>query len=262
MKPEPLVSIITPMYNAEQYIQETIQSVLNQSYKNWEMIIVNNCSTDRSSEIVNSIDENRIRLIDLEYNSGGPARPRNVGVENAKGEYIAFLDSDDVWLPQKLEKQITFLEDNKDVDICHTLANIIDEKSIYQGFFNNQKSYNILKYIISSKNILFYTNNININSVLMRIDKSIKFNDEKTMIAVEDWGYWIENQSQGKNIQLLKDILVNYRIHSDSITSKDKSKIYRRSLYFLTQKFVKDEIQHVHYFFSTLLNNLKILKNR
>ncbi|MCK5293953.1 MAG: glycosyltransferase family 2 protein, partial [Arcobacteraceae bacterium] len=89
MNSEKLVSVITPIYNGENYILETINSVINQTYKNWEIIIVDNCSTDNSRQIVESINDPRIKLIKLDYNSGGPARPRNRGLENSKGDYIA-----------------------------------------------------------------------------------------------------------------------------------------------------------------------------
>lgn len=103
MKNKPLISIITPIFNGEKYILETIQSVLDQTYTNWEMMIVDNKSTDNSIEVIKTVCDDRIKIIHLEYNSGGPARPRNVGLDNAKGEYIAFLDADDVWLPASLK---------------------------------------------------------------------------------------------------------------------------------------------------------------
>ena len=103
MKNEPLISIVTPMYNAEKLIGETIESVLNQTYQNWEWIVVDNCSTDKSRDLITAINDSRIKVISLEKNSGGPAHPRNVGIENAKGEYVALLDADDIWHNEKLE---------------------------------------------------------------------------------------------------------------------------------------------------------------
>ncbi len=110
---EPLVSIITPLYNCEKYIEETILSVINQTYKNWEMIIVDDCSKDNGTEIVEKYQrkDNRIKLFKNEINLGG-AGTRNKCIEKAKGKYIAFLDSDDLWKKEKLEKQISFMEKN------------------------------------------------------------------------------------------------------------------------------------------------------
>lgn len=258
MKQEPLVSIITPVYNGESYIQETIESVLNQSYQNWEMIIVNNGSTDSSAQIVNSIDDKRIRLLELDSNSGGPAKPRNIGIDNAKGKYMAFLDADDVWLPLKLEKQITYLEENEDVDICYTLAYIIDQDSKKQHLFNNQRFYNKLKYLISKKNILFYTNYININSVVMKNTKVIKFEEDRNLVALEDWKYWIDNQQDNKNLQLLDEILLHYRVHSNSTSDRGSDKGYRKATYMLSKLLINKQIEVRHYFFSILFHLIKI----
>ncbi|GAA0861352.1 glycosyltransferase family 2 protein [Paraclostridium tenue] len=107
-----LVSIITPVYNASSFIKETIQSVQAQTYENWEMILVDDCSKDNSCEIISKFveDDSRIRYIRLEQNSGA-AVARNTAIKNAKGRYIAFLDSDDIWYKSKLEKQIRFMQD-------------------------------------------------------------------------------------------------------------------------------------------------------
>lgn len=113
-KKEPLVSIIMPLYNGEEFIEETLQSILNQNYKNWELIITDDKSTDKGPEIVENYSklETRIKLIKLQENSGA-AVSRNRSIKEAKGKYIAFLDSDDLWKNEKLEKQIDFMEKNK-----------------------------------------------------------------------------------------------------------------------------------------------------
>lgn len=109
---KPLVSIITPCYNAAAYLSETITSVISQTYINWEMLIIDDCSTDGSDKIIEQfcINDHRIKSFKTECSSGSPALPRNIGIENARGKYIAFLDADDIWLPEKLSVQIDFLE--------------------------------------------------------------------------------------------------------------------------------------------------------
>lgn len=109
----PLVSIITPSYNSALLIVPTIKSVISQSIGNWEMIIVDDCSCDNSVEVIRSFADQdpRIKLIQLAENSGA-AVARNTAIEAAKGRYIAFLDSDDAWLPNKLEKQVAFMQEN------------------------------------------------------------------------------------------------------------------------------------------------------
>ena len=126
---EGLVSVIVPAYNCEKFIGETIASVLAQTYQNWEMIIVDDCSSDNTREIIldSAKKDSRIKYYFLQNNSGA-AVARNTAMEQAEGEYMAFLDSDDVWLPEKLEKQLNFMRDNN-VAFSATSYELIDEKS-------------------------------------------------------------------------------------------------------------------------------------
>ena len=122
-----LVSIIMPSYNTAKFIAETIKSVLSQTYTNWELIIVDDCSKDNTDEVVESFDDERIKYIKNEKNSGA-AVSRNRALREAKGRWIAFLDSDDLWLPEKLEKQIAFMENNG-YSFSYTKYSEIDEES-------------------------------------------------------------------------------------------------------------------------------------
>lgn len=128
----PKVSVITPAYNAENLINRTIQSVVDQTFDGWEMIIVDDCSTDNTREVVEewSARDPRVRLISLDKNFGGPAGPRNVGIENAKGEYIAFLDADDIWHPRKLELQVAVLDRSATDFVCSRMEDFSSEESI------------------------------------------------------------------------------------------------------------------------------------
>jgi len=127
-----LVSIVMPSYNTAEYIAESIQSVLAQSYKNWELLIVDDCSTDNTDEIVKPylIDE-RIRYLRNEKNSGA-AVSRNRALRDAKGKWIAFLDSDDLWMPDKLSKQIKFMEEH-DYHFSYTNYSEIDTEGNVNG---------------------------------------------------------------------------------------------------------------------------------
>lgn len=131
-----LVSIIMPAYNCEEFIEETINSVQNQSYGNWELIVVDDASTDKTGEIIKEISMNDNRVIYIKFSENkGAALARNKAIEVASGEYLAFLDSDDLWLPEKLSKQISFMEKNDFYFTCTTYGKI-DEKSN-----NLEKSY-------------------------------------------------------------------------------------------------------------------------
>lgn len=126
-----LVSIIMPSYNTGQYISKAVQSVLNQTYKNWELIIVDDCSTDNTDEAAARYKDERIRYHKNEKNSGA-AVSRNYALQMAKGKWIAFLDSDDIWFPDKLEKQIKFMENNS-FHFSYTEYEEIDENGKETG---------------------------------------------------------------------------------------------------------------------------------
>ena len=125
---EDLVSVIMPAYNCERFIGITLDSVINQTYQNWEVIVVDDCSTDITVEIVQGYNkkENRIRYHKLQENSGA-AIARNKAIDLAKGKYMAFLDSDDVWFPEKLTKQISFMEANNYGFTCTSYTKIDDQ---------------------------------------------------------------------------------------------------------------------------------------
>lgn len=144
MENKGLVSVIMPSYNSEKYIKDSIESVLNQTYPFWELLIVDDCSIDNTVDIIKSFKDERIKLFQNDVNSGA-ALSRNWALREAKGKWIAFLDSDDIWLPTKLEKQLIFMVENNyaftytDYRICvngkwenviHTAPNKIDFKKI------------------------------------------------------------------------------------------------------------------------------------
>ena len=108
----PQVSIIMPCYNAGLFINQAIDSVLSQTFQNWELLVIDDCSSDGSDKLIKTYCESddRIKYFKTKKNSGSPMLPRNIGVENAKGQYLAFLDSDDIWLSTKLESQMRLMQ--------------------------------------------------------------------------------------------------------------------------------------------------------
>ena len=115
-----LISVVIPVYNAEIFLNESLQSVIAQTYQDWELLVIDDCSTDNSASIIKQYVEqdSRIRYFKTDRPSGSPTLPRNIGIENARGRYIAFLDSDDAWLPDKLERQMAMFEKHADMAIC------------------------------------------------------------------------------------------------------------------------------------------------
>lgn len=218
-----LVSIITPLYNSEDYIAETINSVEMQTYGNWEMIIVDDCSNDNGKEIVKEIikKDSRIKLIELNKNCGG-AVARNVAIKEAKGKYIAFLDSDDLWHPQKLEKQIKFMEE---YNYCFTFTK-------YQKINKVGKK---LKIFINVPKILTYRgalfkNPIGCLTVVYNADELGKLY-LPLIRKRQDYGLWLyilKNKSLGYGID---ENLAYYRLVNGSISSnKIKLVIYQWDL--------------------------------
>lgn len=206
-----LVSIITPTYNCGDFIAETIESVLSQTYKNWEMIIVDDCSTDNTKEVVEEYmkKDNRIQYHILDVNSGA-AVTRTKAMALAKGKYIAFIDSDDLWTPDKLEKQIKFMEDNNYNFTC-TDYEQIDEKG------------NSLNRVIKTKNKTDYngvllTCPIGNSSVMYNVENLGKF-EVPNIRKRNDDALWLQILKKEKYIYGMKEVLMKYRIRENSISS-------------------------------------------
>jgi len=206
-----LVSIITPMYNSEKFIDLTIQSVQSQTYQNWEMIIVDDASTDRSIEIVKKImsNEPRLQLKQLADNLG-PAHTRNNGIKIAKGQFLAFLDSDDLWHKDKLEKQIKFMQKNE-YAFTFTSYEKIDEKGNKIGNilpFKGQVTYHDL---LKSNHIGCLTAMID----LKILGYKMYMPDIKKR---QDQGLWLEILKEIDKAYCLYKVLGKYRIRKDSIS--------------------------------------------
>lgn len=124
-----MVTIIMPAYNAEKYISEAIESVLAQTYDDWELLVINDCSTDNTQLIAENYAriDNRVRILNNEVNKG-VAGTRNVGIDNATTEWVAFLDSDDMWSADKLEKQLAFIENHSEAKLVFTASAFISEE--------------------------------------------------------------------------------------------------------------------------------------
>lgn len=207
----PVVSIITPCYNAESYLSHTIESVLNQSFKDWEMIIVDDCSTDNSQQIIErySAEDSRIKYFKTDTPSGSPSLPRNIGLDNAKGKYIAFLDADDLWYPDKLEKQLKFMETK-----AYSFVYSDYEKMNYLGDRNNR----LIKMPLSSSfwDVL-ETCTIPCLTVLMT--KNIIGNTRFKSIPKEDFAFWLDILKKGVNAYNIGEVLAIYREQQQSRSS-------------------------------------------
>ena len=133
-----LVSIIMPSYNTGRFIAESIDSVIAQTYTNWELIIVDDCSSDNTDEVVSKYTDKRIRYIKNEKNSGA-ALSRNRAIREAQGEWVAFLDSDDLWKPEKLDKMLSFMQDNRYLFAYHDFEKIDENSELLKVYVTGPK---------------------------------------------------------------------------------------------------------------------------
>ena len=221
-----LVSIITPSYNSSKFIKDCVASVFSQTYKNWEMIIVDDCSKDNSKEIISELStkDKRIKPIFLEKNVGA-AEARNVAIRQSKGKYVAFLDSDDLWNPKKLEKQLSFMYEN---EIAFSYTN-------YQFMSENGED---LSNIISAPEKMTYDSylkNTIIGCLTVIIDREKSGEFEMPNIrSSHDMALWLLIMKRGFSAYGLDENLARYRIVSTSNTAskwhavKDVWKVYRQ----------------------------------
>jgi len=224
---KPLVSVVMPSYNVEQHIIPTIKSVLSQSYINWELLVVDDCSEDSTCDVVRNFiqDDSRIRLIVLEKNFGAPAAPRNIGVHESKGEWIAFLDADDIWHPKKLEFQIKALNKSDAVFCSTNMLNFTDGDILS---FSDPGNFPLHNITFGQQLIKFRTPT---SSVVARRDLLLEFpfNEDPQYKAREDFECWLHiHEKIGSSIKLLYPFLF-YRIVQGQISGnkwKMTSKTY------------------------------------
>ena len=210
MNTSDLVSIITPSYNSSRFIEKTIKSVQNQTYVNWELVITDDCSIDNTVEIIESIAaiDNRIKLFKLQNNSGAGVA-RNNSIKEAQGRYIAFLDSDDVWKSDKLEKQLKFMKDNH-YRFVHSYATVVDENDNIIGY-NTKPS----KVTFNSTKIINY---IGTSSVVYDTEGIGKFY-MPIIRKRQDWGLWLTILKETKDAYCYPESLFFYRYSPNSISA-------------------------------------------
>ncbi len=221
---EKLVSIITPTYNCAKFIARTIDSVQAQTYKNWEMVIVDDRSQDNTKEIVEEYMKNdsRIKYHLFEENSGA-AVARTTSMKLAQGAYMAFLDSDDIWLPDKLERQIKWMEENDYAFSC-TAYEQIDEEDKPLG-----KTIKTIKK--TDYNRLLLDCPVGNSTVMYNVEKMGKF-EVPNIRKRNDDALWLTMLKKEKYIWGMPDVLMKYRIRKNSISSNKLSVIkYHWTLY-------------------------------
>lgn len=267
------ITVFIALYNSEKYIEQTLISLLNQTYTKFEILIINDASTDNSVEIVENFKNPKIRLIHNETNRG-ICFTRQKGVEEARGKYIAIIDSDDIAMPDRLEKQFYFLENNPDTAMCGTDAKFIDEnnKEINHLHIVNHESELI-------KIMLLFANQFINSSVLVKKEAVMNVGGYRKPIA-EDYDLFVRIAEKYKTANL-KEKLVSYRMHnvSDSRTKKELYSIAEKEIlaYQYKKLHIDGDLDYIPYllfhsnaksinkkdlftFFNTALKNNSLLK--
>lgn len=210
-----LVSVIMPTYNCGRFIEETIASIQAQSYENWEIVIMDDCSTDNTRELVENMmaRDGRIKYHCLSENSGA-AVARTEAMKLADGEYMAFCDSDDLWMPDKLEKQLKFMSDNGYAFSC-TAYEQIDEDSVSLG--------RVIKTVEKTDyNRLLLDCPVGNSSVMYHVEKMGKF-EVPNIRKRNDDALWLQMLKKEKYIWGMPEVLMRYRIRKNSISSNKLS---------------------------------------
>ena len=262
--PMPKISVITPVYNGEKYLEETVLSVLNQTFIDFEYILINHASTDSSLKIIKKFAEldPRIKLIELDINKGGPAYPRNAGIKSAQGEYIAFVDADDIWKPHKLQEQLNFFATHTNLDILYCASDIIDEHGTFRGKAKTQWLKYFLSFFMKDSKLIYYVNFINVNTLIIKNSNLILFNEDPSLTAIEDWLFHIYNFQAGKNTAYIPQSLIDYRMHTASLSNRLSDRSYRKIFYMYSLLFLESKISFFRFLLANTLNTAKLLRRK
>ena len=226
-----LVSIIMPTYNCAKFIGKTIESVIAQTYENWELIIVDDCSKDNTEEVVSKYKDNRIKYHRLENNSGA-AVARTEAMKKARGSYMSFLDSDDLWKKDKLEKQLEFMNKNNYNFTCTEYEQINEKVNKLNKFIKVKKRADYNRILLDCP--------VGNSTVMYNVEKLGKF-EVPNIRKRNDDALWLQILKKEKYIYGMPDILMEYRIRSNSISSNKLSLVkYHWQLY--------REIEHLSVF--------------
>jgi glycosyltransferase involved in cell wall biosynthesis len=220
----PKITVFMPVYNGEKHLREAVESILNQTFNDFEFLIINDGSQDKSSEIIKSYKDPRITFLENPKNLG-VAKTRNIAFDKAKGEYIVFNDCDDVSLPNRLGRLTNFMDNNPDIDLCGSWMGVFGE-NIKPWILKTKK------YHSEIKSSLFFVCEILLGSAILRkksfIDNNLKF-DEKHKSLSEDFELWVRSQNIVK-YHNLQEILVKYRQVISSVTHCNDNSVKFESL--------------------------------
>lgn len=247
---KPLVSVIMPAYNAELYIEESVASILNQSYRNLELIIVNDCSNDNTLQILEKFSSNDERIIVLNNDTNlGCAQSRNKALQITKGEYIAFCDSDDVWMENKIEKQLSHIK-NSNADMVFTAYEMIDSSGQHIKYRNIKEK--VLFDDLLRENFVIFSTTIFRRGVI----EEIQFNDRWYH---EDYVFLLDCMEHQYEFGGLNENLVKYRISKNGRSYNKFCSAKHR--WIILRKYLKiDLVLSIWYFIQYIFYGVKKYK--
>ncbi len=215
-----MISVILPVFNTEKYVKQAIDSILNQTYKNFELIVIDDCSTDNTKNILLSYDDSRIKIIWKDINSGY-VESLNRGIKLARGIYIARMDADDIAHPDRFKKQLSYMISHPEVSVLACHIKLINHNNEFVGTWKNDIR---CKTVESIRKTIPYENCICHPSVMMKQNIFDKFLYNLNQYGSEDWDLWMRLIRNGFIIDKINEDLLYYRQSDFSVSAKiDKS---------------------------------------
>lgn len=249
----PEISVIMSVYNGEAYLKETIESVINQTFKNWEFIIINDCSTDSSPQILNdfAVKDERIKVYTNEVNLKLPAS-LNKAVSLSEGKYIARMDADDICLPDRFEKQYKFMEENSDVALSSCRFMTMKNGVYMSGGAGGRCDNEALCALLLVRNPILHP------GIIAKAEVMKKLNYDTTLTCTEDLELWTRMVMENQKMEILPECLMLYRLHDKQITSttlerqhtevlKIQEKYYGTLLQNMDEKMAKFYINGIYF---------------
>lgn len=236
----PLVTVLLPVYNAERHLAESVQSILDQTFSDFELLIVDDGSTDKSAEIIHLFTDKRIRYIKNEQNLK-LIKTLNRGLQEARGEFIARMDSDDISFPQRLERQLQFFQRRPDVDVAGTFAIRIDDKGLHGALIKRPVGDELQKTVWWPTPLLHPT-------VMMRrqvVDRGFTY--DESCLHCEDYDLWIRLSKAGLKIENLPAPMLYYRVHGGGVSIQNRQLQLRNSFQVFSKHF-KVSLSEMEYY--------------
>lgn len=233
----PTISVILPVYNCEEYIYESVQNILEQTFENFELLIINDGSTDKSKQIIMSLNDKRIRYIE-NRNNQGLIKALNKGLYFAEGEFIARMDADDLCVNIRFQKQLEYFRQEHNVDILGTNQYIVGTNNRILHQLNNEenKVKLLLQPAVAHSSVMMKRESLNKNRLYY----------DKMALHAEDYKLWVDSSLSGLSIHNLPECLCGYRVHDNQISNTQAH----------IQKMVADEIRlsYAKYFFKDIID--------